>query len=259
MPERVIAIDIGSTNVHAGLVNAGRGVCLFRCDFPPAQMSAKLPAFIDRIKKDAPAIIGGGRTGLAQKVGKILKGCGVASIAEIKRVSGLPLRFRYDKPGTLGADRIADALYAAAVYPGRNAIIIDSGTAITVDAVNSSGKFTGGVIMAGAVTHLRSLHTAADNLPLVTMRDKNIPFPGNSTASCMQAGAVHGTTGALNHLVRKYKYLLGGKCAVLVTGGAWHLTRKLVDFEYSEAPDMTLIGMGLYAHYLRNSASPRLK
>jgi pantothenate kinase type III len=63
---------------------------------------------------------------------------------------------------------------------------------------------------------------------------------------CIQAGAAHGTAGALNHLVEKYKGLLGGKCTVLATGGAWHLTRKFVDFDFIEVPDMTLVGTGLF-------------
>jgi type III pantothenate kinase len=260
MPERVIALDIGSTNVHAGLVDTVRGICLFRSDFTPAQMSARLSAFIDRIKADAPAIIGGGRTGLSQKAEKILIKKHCLSVIRLQwqaRHARLPVSFNYKNLSALGADRIADALYAAIVYPKRNVIIIDSGTAVTVDAVSASGKFSGGVIMAGAVTHLRSLHTATDTLPLVTLRDNKIPFPGNSTASCMQAGAAYGIAGALNHLVRNYKNFLRGKCAVLATGGAWHLTRKLVDFECIEVPDMTLIGMGLYACYLKQSASPR--
>jgi type III pantothenate kinase len=257
MPEQVIAVDIGNSWVHAGLVDTRRSVCRFRSNFPLAEMSRRLPAFLDKIKIDTPAVIGGGRSGPAMVVGKILAVKKLSPAVHLYWHSRLPVRFNYKNSSTLGADRIADALYAAAKYPKQNVIIIDSGTAITVDAVNASGNFSGGVIMAGAVTHLRSLHAATDTLPLITMRDNKIPFPGNSTASCMQAGAVHGTTGALNHLVRKYKKLLGGKCAVLATGGAWHLTSTLVDFECIEAPDMTLIGMGLYACHLRSSASPR--
>jgi len=261
MPERVIALDIGSTNVHAGLVDTRRCVCLFRSDFPHDHLSRQLAAFIDRIKTDAPAIIGGGHTGLAQKAEKILKKKKHQSVIRLQwqsRQTRLPVRFNYKNLSALGADRIADALYAAAMYPERNVIIIDAGTAVTVDAVSASAKFTGGVIMAGAVTQLRGLHAAADTLPAVALPAGKIPFPGGSTVSCMQAGAAHGIAGALNHLVKEYKRFLGGKCTVLVTGGAWHLTRKLVDFDYIEVPDMTLIGMGLYACYLKYSASPRL-
>jgi type III pantothenate kinase len=255
MSEQVIAIDIGSTNVHAGLVDTGRGGCLFRSDFPHAQMGARLSAFINKIKTDAPAIIGGGRTGLAQKAEKILIKKKHLSVIRLQwqarqaRLARLPVRFNYNNSSTLGADRIADALYAAAKYPKRNVIIIDSGTAITVDAVNSRAEFTGGVIMAGAGTQLRGLCAATDNLPAVALPAGKIPFPGGSTVSCMQAGAAHGIAGALNYLVKEYQRLLGGKCTVLATGGAWQVTEKLVDFRFTAVPDMTLIGTALYALY----------
>lgn len=253
MPDLVIAVDIGSSRMHAGLVDTDKFTCLFRSDFCPSEMHSRLPEIIDKLKTDVPAVIAGGRKGYAQKAGKILKGCGVTSIGNLRRVSGLPLRFRYDKPGTLGADRIADALYAAVVYPKRDVIIIDSGTAITVDALSSEAEFMGGAICAGIGTQLCALHAAADALPLVVIPDKKIPLPGNSTEQCMRAGATHGTAGALNHLVRSYKQILGGKCTALATGGAWHLTKKLVDFDFIDVPDMTLIGTALYAFYLKNS------
>ena len=107
----------------------------------------------------------------------------------------------------------------------------------------------GGAILAGIETQIRGLHAATNTLPAVAMPGKKIPLPGTSTEECMQAGAAHGTAGALNHLVRKYRSLLGGKCIVLATGGGWHVTSKLVDFKFIEVPDMTLIGTALYALY----------
>lgn len=252
MPERVIAIDIGSSNVHAGLVDAGRCSCIFRSDFPAAGMNRRLAAFIDRIKTDASAVIGGGRSGAAKKAEKILRKKGHTSIVRLSWLPDLPVKFNYKNLSSLGADRIADALYAAAICPKRNVIIIDAGTAITIDAVSASGTFTGGVIMAGARTQIRGLCDAADALPAVALPSRKIPFPGGSTAQCMQAGAAHGTAGALNHLVRKYQRLLGGKCVVCATGGAWHLTRTLVDFDFIDAPDMTLIGTGLFSAYCQS-------
>jgi len=252
MADRVLAVDIGSSRMHAGLVDTCKHSCLFRSDFPLSEMSRRLPKALGKLKINVSAVIAGGRKGYAQKAGKILKTCGVTSIATIRIVSGLPLRFRYDKPGTLGADRIADALYAVTVYPKRNVIIIDSGTAITVDAVSSTAELMGGVILAGVETQLCCLHAATNTLPMVAMSGKKIPLPGRSTEQCMRAGAAHGTAGALNHLVRNYNHLLGGKGIVLATGGAWHLTKKLVDFEFIEVPDMTLIGTALYALYKRH-------
>jgi type III pantothenate kinase len=249
MAERICAIDIGSTNVHCGLVDISRGVCLSRSDFPIADMNVRLPAFLGRIKADAPAAIAGSRPAAVKKAVGIIKKHGRMPIVRLRRHGRLPVRFSYKNSETLGADRIADALYAAAKYPERSVIIIDSGTAITVDAISSAGVFRGGTILAGIGMQLRGLHASTGTLPLLTMPARRIPLPGNSTAACMQAGAAHGTAGALNHLVKEYRRLLGGKCVVLVTGGAWHLTRNLVDFRCIEVPDMTLVGTALFSVY----------
>ena len=249
MSDRVIAVDIGSTRVHAGLVATGKHSCLFRTDFPLSEMSRHLPGAFGKLKINVPAIIAGGREGYAQKAGRILKNLGITSIKNLRWLPSLPVRFNYDRPGTLGADRIADALYAVTVYPKRNVIIIDSGTAITVDAVSSKAEFMGGAILAGIETQLRGLHAATNTLPIVALPGKKVPLPGTTTEQCMQAGAVHGTTGALNYLVRKYRTLLGGKSIILATGGGWHVTKKFVDFKFIEVPDMTLIGTALYSLY----------
>lgn len=249
----VIAVDSGSTRTHAGLVDTSRRTCLFRRDFLSSELDRCLPETVRRIKNiiaSAPAVIAGGHL---PAVETIMKKCGLKSITRLlwhaRLPARLPLRFRYDRPETLGADRIADALYAVTAYPRRNVIIIDSGTAITVDAVSRSAEFAGGTILAGIEIQLYGLHAAARRLPVVAIPGKRTPFPGNSTEICMQAGAAHGTAGALNHLVRKYQSMLGGKCIVLATGGGWHVTRNLVDFKFIEVPDMTLIGTALYALY----------
>jgi pantothenate kinase type III len=249
MSDRVIAVDIGSTRVHAGLVATDKHSCLFRTDFPLSEMSRRLPGAFGKLKINVPAIIAGGSKGYAKKAAGILKSCGVVSITGLKWLPNLPVRFNYDRPETLGADRIADALYAVTVYPERNVIIIDSGTAITVDAVSSKAEFMGGAILAGIETQLHGLHTATDTLPIVALPGKKVPLPGTTTEQCMQAGAAHGTAGALNYLVRKYRSLFGWKCVVLATGGGWRLTKKLVDFTFIDIPDMTLIGTALYALY----------
>ena len=179
-------------------------------------------------------------------VEKALLSRGTASISHVKHHKGLPVSVRYDKPSTLGADRIADALYAAAVYPGRNVIIIDSGTAITVDLVNLKGEFLGGAILAGVEAQLKILHSSTGTLPLITTPADKIELPGTSTESCMQAGTAHGIAGAMNRLVRNYQSAVEEKCLVLATGGAWHVTESLVDFDFTAAPDMTLIGTALF-------------
>jgi pantothenate kinase type III len=253
--QTVIAVDIGSTFTHVALVNAGGRGCFFRSDFPSSKAAGRLPAVIrSAIKRfpaaqHAPAVIAGGRDGAAQRAKAILKKNKLSPITLLEWHERLPLRVRYGDVQSLGADRLANALYAVTAFPKRNVVVICSGTAITVDAVSRSGEFLGGVIMAGIGTQLDGLRSSTRTLPAVALRCGKIPFPGNATEQCMRAGAAYGTAGALNHLIAKYRALLKGNIIVLATGGAWQATAALVDFNYTEVPHMTLIGTALYAGY----------
>jgi type III pantothenate kinase len=251
-PDSVIAIDIGCTRTHIGIVDSAQYKCLFRHDFLSTDIVRSLLEVLDEIKDIVhefhliPVIISGGVGTRAMEVEKALLSRGATSITHIKHHKGLAVSILYDKPSSLGADRIADALYATAVYPGKNVIVVDSGTAITVDMVNSKGEFIGGAILAGVEAQLKILHSSTGTLPLITTPANKIQLPGTSTESCMQAGTAYGIAGAINLLVRNYQQAVDGECIVLATGGAWHVSESLVDFDFTAIPDLTLIGTALF-------------
>jgi len=248
----VIAIDIGHTRTHVGLSDPSRLTCISRIDFLTADLFRLLPRVLKELLKripagsDLPIKIAGRKNTDAAAVTKMMKLAGAGSIAWVAYHAKLPVSFTYKNPEKLGADRIADALYAAAAYPGKNCIVIDSGTAITIDCINQSGRFLGGVILAGVDLQLRGLHTSTRTLPHVPASRKRISLPGTSTETCVLAGTLHGIAGGLNHIVHEYKKLLGTTCVILATGGAWPITKDVVNFKSRAIPDLTLIGTALY-------------
>lgn len=250
--DSIIAIDIGCTRTHIGIVDLVQHKCLFRHDFLSTDIIQSLLEVLDEIKElvhdfhQVPVIISGGTDTRATEMEKALLSRGATSIVHVKYHKGLAVSIRYDKPSTLGADRIADALYAVALFPGKNVIVIDCGTAITLDMVNSKGEFVGGAILAGVEAQLKILHSSTGTLPLITTPVHKIQFPGTSTVSCMQVGTSYGIAGAMNLLVRNYRQDVEGECIVLATGGAWHVTETLVDFDFIAVPDLTLIGTALF-------------
>jgi type III pantothenate kinase len=132
---------------------------------------------------------------------------------------GLPVSIEYEDPQALGVDRIADCLYAHAVYPGKDCIIIDAGTTITVDFLQGGAVFLGE--LAGEV-------------------------PGTSTRECISAGIRFSVAGGINRAVRAYKEKFGGRCMVLATGGTWEFTKDFIDSDCTYNPDITLIGTALF-------------
>jgi type III pantothenate kinase len=141
-----------------------------------------------------------------------------------------------------GADRIAHALYATVIYPGRNCIIISAGTAVTVDLI-AHDQFTGGTIFPGVSTQLKSLPVAAAVLPQVSPNGPT-PLPGDSTETCIRSGVLFGIAGGIQKIVSHYR-LTFPDALVFATGGDWHYLSEHIDPDIVFDDDMTLIGIAL--------------
>ncbi len=83
----------------------------------------------------------------------------------------LPIGVIYDTPSTLGLDRVAAAAGAAALFPGRRCVVVDAGTALTVDLLTEEGCFAGGTISPGVSMQFTALHEGTSLLPELSAED----------------------------------------------------------------------------------------
>ena len=129
----------------------------------------------------------------------------------------LPLEVNYRTPGTLGSDRIAAAVGAWGEAPGRNILVIDAGSAITIDFVSKDGKYNGGNIAPGIKMRLRALHEYTDRLPMVE-KEGDIPAIGYDTETAIRSGVINGVCHEIEGYINEFKQKY---CDVLVflTGG----------------------------------------
>ena len=129
----------------------------------------------------------------------------------------LPLEVNYRTPGTLGSDRIAAAVGAWGEAPGRNILVIDAGSAITIDCVGKDGKYNGGNIAPGIKMRLRALHEYTDRLPMVE-KEGDIPAIGYDTETAIRSGVINGVCHEIEGYINEFKQKY---CDVLVflTGG----------------------------------------
>ena len=133
--------------------------------------------------------------------------------------SRLPIALDYATPDTLGADRIAAACGAWAAHPGCNCLIVDAGTCITIDFVDSGGTYRGGAILPGLAMKFRALHTFTAKLPLLDNIDaQNAILTGRSTRESIQAGVVTATRLAVQGFANQYRKAYGD-LHVMLTGG----------------------------------------
>jgi type III pantothenate kinase len=166
----------------------------------------------------------------------------------------LPLAVEVDEPARVGIDRLAAAAAAAAAKdPARPAVVIDCGTATTVDIVSRDGAFLGGAILPGPELLSRALAEGTSRLPAVAELDGGaVPImPGRSTQAAIAAGIGFGMRGAVARLVAEATSTLGGSPELFLTGGSRGIVRDAVP-NAVEIPDLVLHGIALAALRLQS-------
>jgi type III pantothenate kinase len=179
----------------------------------------------------------------------------------------VPLEVRVERPDMVGVDRLVDAVAVNRLRdPNRAAVIVDVGSAITIDLVSADGAFRGGAILPGIAMSARAMHEFTDLLPLVDvteLADAPPPALGTATEPAMQAGLFWGAVGAIRELIEQLQgtaALAGwggsstatpseGDCAhrahVFLTGGAGSTVAELLGADACHVPHLTLAGIAL--------------
>lgn len=155
------------------------------------------------------------------------------------------LKLAVPDPASVGPDRIANAL-AAQVHYGAPAIVVDLGTATTLDVVGPRGDYLGGAIAPGVWTSSEDLFRRAARLVRIelTVPPRAI---GRTTEECLQAGIVFGSAGLVDALVRRTVKELGGRPRVIATGGLATLLAPVCETVQEVDEWLTLKGL-LEAH-----------
>ena len=153
------------------------------------------------------------------------------------------LKIRYHNPLEVGADKIANAVGAMALYPGRNLLILDFGTATTLCAVNKLKEYLGGIITPGVHTSMAALESNTARLPVVEIA-KPREILGRTTVESIQSGLYYGTLAAVRWLVGSVAkdYFSGDPPAVLGTGAFARLFDSESLFDRF-VPELALIGL----------------
>ncbi len=153
------------------------------------------------------------------------------------------LKIRYRNPLEVGADRIADTIAAVERFPDRNLIIVDFGTATTVEAVTKNREYLGGMILPGLRLSMEALEANTAKLPAVEIvAPKDII--GRSTSESIQAGLYFGTLGAIRFAIDEIirEELSDERPVVISTGGFSSLFRDVGLFDHT-LPDLLLRGL----------------
>ena len=263
-PDTVVVADVGNTRIKLAVVAAGlvgglpavahRQDLLSR-EFRPEN----LRQWLDRAAVGATIVL------LASVHDRAAAGL-EAAIAEVAATGHRPIRQRrvmrehlplvvdVEQPGRVGIDRLAAAAaVAAAKDAGRPAVVVDCGTATTVDLVSPDGRFLGGAILPGPGLLARALAEGTSRLPAVADLDSGAfpPMPGTNTQQAIAAGIGFGMRGAVARIVAEAGAALGREPQLFLTGGSRGIVRDALAGA-TEIPDLVLHGIALAAGRLQS-------
>ena len=247
----ILALDIGNTQIYGGLFDHDRVVIRFRKSSRPPTSADELGLFLRGVMRE-----NGGEPTAVERIAccsvlpdaiYAVRHCCRKYFAIDPFVLGAGaktgLKIRYRNPLELGPDRVAAAIAATHLYPGENLIIVDFGTATTIDAVAANREHLGGLILPGLRIQMESLVEHTARLPAVEIRS-DIEFLGRSTVECIQAGLYYGSIAAvagLTHEIRS-RVFADQPCRVVATGGFSRLFESNAAFN-AFVPDLVLIGL----------------
>lgn len=243
-----LVVDIGNTQVKAAAIE---GTTIAELVTFPSAEQADLAPLIARhpIKR---AIVASTGRGAAYVIDK-LKELGT-QVLVMTPDTPVPIGKEYLTPHTLGSDRVAAAVGAEAVYGRGDYLIVDFGTAITIDLVCGS-VFRGGNISPGMRTRFRALHDYTSRLPECSPTDESI-FPARCTTEAIEQGVMQGITyeiegyirslteknvklsiiftgGDAKYFVKRIKNAIFAKCELVICG-----LNRILDYNATEQADI---------------------
>lgn len=227
----ILTVDIGNTNITFGIFKEGKLIETFRLEsnrsYSVFDFEQKLAPFLSG-KSFENCIIGSVAEELSlsikQACDKLTSCNSVLFTPDIETTLGIDV----ESPLTVGVDRLANS-YAALKY-NLPAIVVDVGTAITLDIVSEKKCFIGGVIMSGLNMEFKSLALNTSKLPEIEPKDSLYAI-GNNTEKCILSGVIRGKACAVEGLLNQCEKELGKKAYIIFTGGqceiiAKYMTRK---------------------------------
>ena len=244
-----MTLDVGNTQIFGGVFDGDEIKLRFRKTSKGAITSDELGVFLRTALRengvDPAGIKEIGLSSVVPDINRTIVNCCVKYFNAEPFVVGpgikTGLNIKGRDPGSLGADRVANAIAGMRLYPDTNLIIIDFGTANTYDAISKNKEYKGGAIQIGVGTSLNAL---VDNAALLSKVE--IANPGRASAMTtetqLQAGLYYGNLGAIKEFVSRIKEecFKGETVKVIGTGGIGRMFEKAFDV-YN--PDLVVIGI----------------
>ncbi len=247
----LLALDVGNTEVTIGLFDGEELERSWRVTTSPARTADEwgvlLRALFVQAGLDITRVLGSVMCSVVPTVTDsiadgVLDAAGTSPMI-INPSTPLPVTLAVDEPQTVGADRIVNTIAASHIYRS-DTIVVDFGTATTLDCITKDGRFLGGIIAPGLKTAGENLARRAAKLSTVELAAPARAI-GRRTEECIRAGLVFGAADAVDGMVRRIKaeWPTPDVPRVVATGGYAQLVAKYSSEIEEVHPDLTLRGL----------------
>lgn len=227
-----IAIDIGNSLIKTLIIQDNKHI------YKQTDQWEKIKSEIEKYTKNSyQVIISNVRATISDS---IITTFNQKKVLLLNHDTPLPIKNNYKTPTTLGYDRIAAAVGAYELFPNLPCLIIDAGTAITIDLIHHS-SFEGGAISPGIEMRYKALNLFTKNLPMLN-KTKHFAYPGKSTNESIHNGVIQGVVFELEKRIESFQEIFPeGK--TIITGGDCLYLEKLIKKSIFAEPELVLKGL----------------
>lgn len=234
----ILLLDFGNTRVKAAVHDGGSLRCIYS-GYADVESLSKAVA--------EQQITGGMWCSVHPLQSDITRWMKSLKLVPLTCSTPVPIVNSYSTPETLGMDRLAAAVGAWSIQPGHDMLVIDAGTALTVDFLSADGVYHGGNIAPGIGMRFNALHEHTGALPLISAQG-DIPMFGKDTATAIRSGVLNG----IRHEVDGYIGEMGSlhpSLLVFLTGGDAEFFDIKGKSTIFAVPDLVLYGLARIVEY----------
>jgi len=248
----IVTVDIGNTNINVAFCSGRRITAAppISSNLPAAVIGRQLSRILKCVSRSRleAVVVCSVVPPVSRTVERITRRMFGKPAVFLGRDLTIPIKNRYGNPRQVGQDRLACA-FAAVEFYGAPAIVIDLGTAITVDVVSRQREYLGGIIIPGLRLSAESLFRKTALLPMVDIRSPKALI-GKDTQSSILSGLFYGYGQMLQGLIVLIKKKVSGRPKVIITGGYAALMQKYLH-PRADILDEALVAKGIFLAWQR--------
>ena len=233
---KLICIDAGNTLLKVALM--ADGAVLSSASFATGDNSGLL-RHVEALPQADACILS--RSGAVDECVVRLLRQKSAHFTELTAATPLPIRNLYKTPETLGKDRLAAVVGARRLFPGKDILVFDAGTALTIDFIDKEGNYRGGNISPGLNMRFRALHDYTQRLSLHSQTD-DFETIGDSTAAAIISGVQNGIIFEMDFYIQSFVKKFPQLVTILTGGDVNFFANKFERRIFAE-PNLVFIGL----------------